>query len=32
VIFKNGKEVGRLIGARPEAMYREVFDKVLATA
>ncbi|WP_416180966.1 thioredoxin [Chloroflexus sp.] len=32
VIFKNGKEVGRLIGARPEAMYREIFDKVLAMA
>ena len=32
VIFKNGREVSRIIGARPEAMYRELFDKVLAMA
>lgn len=32
VIFKDGLEVGRLVGARPEAMYREIFDKVLAMA
>ncbi|MCS6881141.1 MAG: thioredoxin [Oscillochloridaceae bacterium] len=30
VIFKNGQEVGRLVGSRSEAQYREVFDKVLA--
>lgn len=29
VIFKNGKEVGRLVGSRSEAQYREAFDKVL---
>lgn len=30
IIFKNGKEVERLIGSRPEAQYRAAFDKVLA--
>ncbi|NJN16065.1 MAG: thioredoxin [Oscillochloris sp.] len=30
IIFKNGEEVGRLIGSRPEADYRSAFDKVLA--
>ena len=30
IIFKGGKEVARLIGSRPEAQYREAFDKVLA--
>lgn len=29
IIFKNGKEVGRLVGSRSEAQYREVFDKVV---
>ncbi|MGQ9925631.1 MAG: thioredoxin [Chloroflexaceae bacterium] len=29
IIFKNGHEVGRLVGSRSEAQYREVFDKVL---
>ncbi|MGB9634112.1 MAG: thioredoxin [Chloroflexaceae bacterium] len=29
IIFKNGQEVGRLVGSRSEAQYREVFDKVL---
>jgi thioredoxin 1 len=30
IIFKGGKEVSRLVGSRPEAQYRELFDKVLA--
>jgi thioredoxin 1 len=30
IIFKGGQEVARLIGTRPEAQYREAFDKVLA--
>ena len=30
IIFKDGKEVGRLVGARPEAAYRDAFDRVLA--
>ncbi|NTU85856.1 MAG: thioredoxin, partial [Chloroflexales bacterium] len=30
IIFKGGKEVTRLVGSRPEAQYREAFDKVLA--
>jgi thioredoxin 1 len=30
VIFKGGKEVGRLVGSRPEAAFREAFEKVLA--
>jgi thioredoxin 1 len=30
IIFKGGKEVTRVVGSRPEAQYREVFDKVLA--
>ncbi len=30
IIFKNGQEVGRLVGSRSEAQYREVFDKVLS--
>jgi thioredoxin 1 len=30
IIFKDGKEVGRMVGARPEAAYREAFNKVLA--
>ncbi|MFQ3661624.1 MAG: thioredoxin [Chloroflexaceae bacterium] len=29
IIFKNGQEVGRLVGSRSEAQYREVFNKVL---
>lgn len=29
IIFKGGKEVARLVGSRPEAQYREAFDKVL---
>ena len=29
IIFKGGKEVGRLIGSRPEADYRSAFDKAL---
>ena len=28
IIFKGGKEVQRLVGSRPEAQYRELFDKV----
>jgi thioredoxin 1 len=30
IIFKGGKEVERLVGSRPEAAYRAIFDKVLA--
>jgi thioredoxin 1 len=30
IIFKGGKEVERLVGSRPEAQYRAIFDKVLA--
>lgn len=30
IIFKNGQEVSRLIGSRPESDYRSAFDKVLA--
>lgn len=30
IIFKDGKEVGRLVGSRSETQYREIFDKVLA--
>ncbi len=30
IIFKDGKEVERLVGSRPEAQYREIFNKVLA--
>jgi len=30
IIFKGGKEVGRLIGSRPESDYRSAFEKVLA--
>jgi thioredoxin 1 len=29
IIFKGGKEVERLVGSRPEAQYRAIFDKVL---
>jgi thioredoxin 1 len=29
IIFKGGKEVERLVGSRPEAAYRAIFDKVL---
>lgn len=29
IIFKNGKEVNRLVGSRPESAYRQEFDKVL---
>jgi thioredoxin 1 len=29
IIFKGGKEVARMVGSRPEAQYREAFDKVL---
>ncbi len=30
IIFKDGKEVQRLVGSRPESAYRAEFDKVLA--
>jgi len=30
IIFKNGKEVQRLVGSRSEGAYREVFNSVLA--
>ncbi len=29
VIFKNGKEVSRMVGSRPEAQYRDAFDQVI---
>lgn len=29
IIFKNGEEVERLVGSRPESAYRTVFDRVL---
>jgi thioredoxin 1 len=29
IIFKGGKEVARMVGSRPEAQYREAFEKVL---
>lgn len=30
IVFKNGQEVERLIGSRPESAYRDVFERVLA--
>ncbi|PDV99468.1 thioredoxin [Candidatus Chloroploca asiatica] len=30
VIFKDGLEIGRMVGSQPEARYREAFDKILA--
>jgi thioredoxin 1 len=30
IVFKNGQEVERLVGSRPESAYREVFDRVVA--
>lgn len=30
VIFKGGREIGRMVGSQPEARYREAFDKLLA--
>lgn len=29
IIFKGGAEVGRLVGSRTEAAYRQVFDQVV---
>ncbi len=29
IIFKNGKEVERLVGSRPEQAYRDIFDRVV---
>lgn len=29
IIFKNGKEVERLVGSRPEQAYRDIFNRVL---
>lgn len=29
IIFKNGQEVQRLVGSRPESVYRQMFDQVL---
>lgn len=31
IVFKNGEEVERLVGTRPEGFYRDVFDRVLNT-
>lgn len=31
IVFKQGKEVERLVGSRPESAYREKFDQVLAS-
>ncbi|MBP1465894.1 thioredoxin [Candidatus Chloroploca sp. M-50] len=30
IIFKDGLEIGRMVGSQPEARYREAFDKILA--
>jgi thioredoxin 1 len=30
IVFKNGEEVARLVGSRPENAYREIFNNVLA--
>lgn len=30
IIFKDGKEVQRIVGTRPESVYRDMFNKVLA--
>lgn len=30
IVFKNGEEVDRLVGSRPESAYRDIFDRVLA--
>ncbi len=30
IVFKNGQEVERLVGSRPESAYRDVFDRVVA--
>jgi len=30
IIFKDGQEVSRLIGSRPESAYREAFESVLS--
>ena len=30
VIFKNGREIGRLQGARPKSMLKQEFDSILA--
>jgi len=32
IVFKNGKEVERLVGARPESAYRQIFDQVLTSS
>lgn len=29
IIFKGGQEIARMVGSRPESLYREAFDKVL---
>ncbi len=29
IIFKNGQEVQRLVGSRPEQAYRDIFDRVV---
>ncbi|MCG8346794.1 MAG: thioredoxin [Chloroflexales bacterium] len=30
IVFKNGEEVNRLVGSRPENAYREIFNSVLS--
>ncbi len=29
IIFKNGEEVNRLVGSRPESVYRQMFDQIV---
>lgn len=29
IVFKNGQEVERLVGSRPEQAYRDIFDRVV---
>jgi thioredoxin 1 len=29
IVFKDGQEVERLVGSRPESAYRDVFDRVV---
>ncbi len=31
IIFKEGKEIGRMVGSRPESAYKSEFDKLLAS-
>lgn len=31
ILFKQGEEVGRMVGSRPETAYKEEFDRVLGS-